>query len=64
VVPGEPVAWDEEEEEGDGPSERDRVKKKQRSKSRELVYDESLGGLVSQRRRKPGRQRESWEDLL
>ena len=64
AVPGEPVAWDEEEEEGEGVSERDRVKKKQRSKSRELVFDESLGGLVSQRRRKPGRQRESWEDLL
>lgn len=38
---------------------RPRDKKK---KKRELVYDEELGETVAQRRRKPSRRREEWED--
>jgi transcription termination/antitermination protein NusA len=37
-------------------------KKKRQSRQRELVFDEDLGEVVAKRRRKPGRQRESWED--
>ncbi len=59
----EDVAWDEEGED-DTTAGRVAAKKKQRGKRRDLVYDESLGGLVSQRQRKPGRQRDSWEELL
>jgi len=53
-------AWDEDEE-GDSP-ERALAKKKQRTKRRELVFDESLGEVVAHRRRKPGREREAWEE--
>jgi N utilization substance protein A len=31
---------------------------------RQLVYDEKLGEVVAKRRRKPGRDREDWEDLI
>jgi N utilization substance protein A len=37
--------------------------RKKREKRRELVYDEELGKMVAKRHRKPGRQREEWEDL-
>lgn len=56
------VAWDEEEE-GDSP-ERALAKKKSRTKRRELVFDEGLGAVVAHRRRKPGRERETWEDTF
>ena len=36
--------------------------RKKREKRRELVYDEELGKMVAKRHRKPGRQREEWED--
>lgn len=38
------------------------TKKKGRRKKRQLVYDEDLGEVVSRRRRKPGRERQEWED--
>jgi N utilization substance protein A len=60
AVQPELEVWDEEAEDGS----RTRPKKKARSKRTDLVYDESVGGLVSQRQRKPGRQRDNWEDLL
>jgi N utilization substance protein A len=53
--------WEEEEE--GGASERARSKQKERTKRRELVFDESLGEVVSHRRRKPGREREAWEEF-
>ena len=37
--------------------------RRKREKRRELVYDEELGKMVAKRHRKPGRQREEWEDL-
>jgi hypothetical protein len=49
-------AWDGEEEEL--PEEKQRAKKKRKR----LVYDEELGEVVARRKRKPGRQREDWED--
>ena len=36
--------------------------RKKREKRRELVYDEERGKMVAKRHRKPGRQREEWED--
>ena len=38
------------------------TKKKGRRKKRQLVYDEDLGEVVARRRRKPGRERQEWED--
>jgi hypothetical protein len=58
----EPVAaadWSEEEEDGDAEKERD--KKKGRDKKRRLVFDEKLGEVVAERRRKPSR-RGGWLD--
>ncbi len=53
--------WDEEEEEEGELDKEQRSKKKK--KGQELVYDEDLGQVVARRKRKPGRRRESWEDL-
>ena len=39
-------------------------KKKRRAKKRTYVYDEELGEVVAKRRRKPGRRREEWEDIV
>jgi N utilization substance protein A len=67
TIPGaevEPGYWDDEGEDETADTERSRAKQKERSKRRELVYDEKLGEVVSQRRRKPGRQRGRWDDLL
>jgi N utilization substance protein A len=60
----EPVAttdeWSEDEfEEGD--AEKERGKKKARQKKRRLVFDENLGEVVAERRRKPSR-RGGWLD--
>jgi N utilization substance protein A len=54
-----PEGWDDEEGES---TERAQAKKKHRTKRRELVFDEGLGTVVAHRRRKPGRERDSWED--
>ncbi|GAB4444595.1 MAG: hypothetical protein Fur0044_40860 [Anaerolineae bacterium] len=58
----EPVAldWTEEEVE-DGDSDKERGKKKGRNKKRRLVFDENLGEVVAERRRKPSR-RGGWLD--
>ena len=45
----------------ESPSEK---KKKERLKKRTYVYDEELGQVVAKRRRKPGRRRGEWEDLI
>jgi len=45
----------------ESPSEK---KKKERMKKRTYVYDEKLGQVVAKRRRKPGRRRGEWEDLI
>jgi N utilization substance protein A len=45
--------WTEEEEDDD--PEKERGKKKARAKKRRLVYDEKLGEVVAERRRKPSR---------
>jgi len=60
------IAGDDEEEDDDDLEEGGRrsVKKKGRRKKRQLVYDEDLGEVVARRRRKPGRQRDKWEDFL
>jgi hypothetical protein len=55
-------AWDGEEEEL--PDGERRAKKKGKKKRKQLEYDEELGEVVSHRKRKPGRQREDWEDYL
>jgi N utilization substance protein A len=58
----EPAAveeWSEDEDEGD--AEKERGKKKARDKKRRLVYDEKLGEVVAERRRKPSR-RGGWLD--
>lgn len=53
----EPVVGTEEwtEEEEDDDPEKERGKKKARAKKRRLVYDEKLGEVVAERRRKPSR---------
>lgn len=60
----EPIAvaedWTEEEEDGD--AEKDPGKKKARAKKRRLVYDEKLGEVVAERRRKPSRRGGGWLD--
>ncbi len=60
----EPLEEEEEEEEGIYEyEEKDELEeRKKREKRRELVYDEELGKMVAKRHRKPGRQREEWED--
>ena len=60
----EPVAVGEDwsEEEGDGDPEKERDKKKARDKKRRLVFDEKLGEVVAERRRKPSR-RGGWLDF-
>ena len=60
----EPSLEYEEEEEGIYEyEEKDELEeRKKREKRRELVYDEELGKMVAKRHRKPGRQREEWED--
>ena len=55
---GEALELEEEEEGEEEEPEYARKKKKKRR----LVYDEALGEVVAQRRRKPGRRREDWED--
>jgi len=55
----EPV-WEEEEEEDE--DERPGKKKKGRAKRRDLVFDDTRGELITSRRRKPGRQRGTWQD--
>jgi transcription termination/antitermination protein NusA len=42
----------------------DKVKKKGKKKKRQLVYDENAGRVVSKRKRKGGRARDTWEDLI
>jgi hypothetical protein len=53
-------------EEGEGEEQgvpgRGKAKKKKLGKKRELVFDEDLGEVVAQRKRKPGRQRREWEE--
>jgi N utilization substance protein A len=60
----EPIAvaedWTEEEEDGD--TEKEQGKKKARAKKRRLVYDEQLGEVVAERRRKPSRRGGGWLD--
>ena len=63
LVTVEGAPWEEVEEEDGESAERARSKKKQRSKHRDLVFDETLGGLVSQQRRKPGRER-GWDTFV
>ena len=53
--------WVEEDEEIDDSLDKDKGKKKGRQKKRNLVYDEKLGQVVTDRRRKPGRQ--GWLDF-
>jgi N utilization substance protein A len=50
------------EEEGEDVTKRRQAKKKSRRKKRQLVFDEDLGEVVSRQQRKPGRQREDWEE--
>ncbi|NJN97823.1 MAG: transcription termination/antitermination protein NusA [Anaerolineales bacterium] len=59
----EPVAgeWSEEETDDSDP-EKERDKKKARDKKRRLVFDENLGEVVAERRRKPSR-RGGWLDF-
>jgi N utilization substance protein A len=52
--------WAEDEEGED--SEKDHGKKKARAKKRRLVYDEQLGEVVAERRRKPSRRGGGWLD--
>jgi N utilization substance protein A len=64
-----PLVWVEEDEEYDDDDDseeggRRKGKKKGRRKKRQLVYDEDLGEVVARRRRKPGRERDEWEDFL
>jgi N utilization substance protein A len=63
---GIPIQWVEEGEEDDELEEtgRGKGKKKGRRRKRQLVYDEDLGEVVARRRRKPGRQRDKWEDYI
>jgi hypothetical protein len=35
---------------------------KKKKKGRTLVFDERVGAVVAKRQRKPGRQREAWEE--
>jgi hypothetical protein len=41
-----------------------RSKKKRSGRRRQLVYDENLGEVVARRKRKPGRERDKWEDYF
>jgi N utilization substance protein A len=50
------------EEEDEDVTKRRQAKKKSRRKKRQLVFDEDLGEVVSRQQRKPGRQREDWEE--
>ena len=61
-----PIVWVENVEEDEDLEEGSRRggKKKDQPKKRQLVYDEDLGEVVARRRRKPGRQRDEWQDLL
>jgi N utilization substance protein A len=60
------IEWVEGDEEDDELEEagRGKGKKKGRRTKHQLVYDEDLGEVVARRRRKPGRQRDEWEDYL
>ena len=60
----EPILeYEEEEKEEEMYEEEDELEeRRKREKKRELVYDEELGKMVAKRHRKPGRQREEWED--
>ncbi len=42
----------------------DKGKKKGKKKKRQLVYDEDAGRVVSKRKRKGGRARDTWEDFI
>lgn len=53
--------WTTEDEFEDGDAEKERDKKKARDKKRRLVFDENLGEVVAERRRKPSR-RGGWLD--
>lgn len=53
--------WDDEYEDFE---ERERKKKEARQKKRRLVYDEKLGEVVAERRRKRSRRSDDWEDWL
>ncbi len=53
--------WSEEEEDADDSLGKGKGKKKGRQKKRNLVYDERLGQVVTDRRRKPGRR--GWLDF-
>ncbi len=57
-----PATWYQEGEEEELDEESRKTKKKGRRKKRQLVYDEDLGEVVARRRRKPGRERQEWED--
>ena len=57
-------AWQEEYEFGEDDSrERELEKKKARQKKRRLVYDERLGEVVAERRRKRSRRTDDWYDF-
>ncbi|MFQ5613692.1 MAG: transcription termination factor NusA [Anaerolineae bacterium] len=43
--------------------EKQQQKKKARRKKRRLVYDEDLGEVIAERRRKPSRRKGEWEDF-
>ncbi|MDM8519342.1 transcription termination factor NusA [Anaerolineales bacterium HSG6] len=49
-------------EEDESDIERERVKKKAKQKKRRLVFDEELGEMVAQRRRKGNRKDQNWHD--
>jgi N utilization substance protein A len=57
-----PATWYQAGEEEKLDEDSSETKKKGRRKKRQLVYDEDLGEVVSRRRRKPGRERQEWED--
>ena len=63
VIPEEIIAeWLEEEEDEEIELDRKRRKKKKKKrKQRRLVYDEDMGEIIAQKRRKPGRRGERWE---
>lgn len=62
ALTAEPVWQMGEEEDDDLDLERNEAKKKARRKKRRLVFDENLGEVVAERRRKPNR-RGSWLDF-
>jgi transcription termination/antitermination protein NusA len=62
----ETVDWaqeDDDQEFGDL-REKEQAKQKARRKKRRLVFDEELGEVVAERRRKPSRRKSEWEDYF